>query len=317
MQATVVLSVLSSIFYGASDFFAGWAVRRLNVLKATTIAYAASAVVVGGVLLLGGWALSAGAVISGATSGVVALIGFVTGYAAMAIGPMSLLSPAVALIEATIPISVACITGHLLSPVAWLAIGIGLTAIVLIAMEPAQRVMRLTPKAGILALVSGVSLGMSVVALNFSPRDSGLLPAGVEAVTGLVLLCVLLLGGKAFGRRHGWLFGTPADGADSASSDTNDSRTDTAQDAVAEGPIPSVWSAWLLSLGGGVLSGAGNSALLLALHGGSLAIVSVLASLYPLGTVLLAAVILRERIIPRQATGIGLAVLATVMLSIA
>lgn len=285
------------MFFGASDFFAGWAVRRLNVVKATTIAYAASGLVVVGALVFGGWTVSSGAIVSGAVSGVVALIGFVTGYAAMAIGPMSILSPAIALIEAVIPITVAFASGHSLRPIAWLAIGIGLTAIVLIAMEPSQRAIRITARAGVLAVVSGVSLGMSVVALNFSPRDSGLIPAVVEAGTGLVILLLILLSGRRFGSRTGWLYGTPSPEA-------------------ADGPAPTPRGAWLLSAGAGILLGTGNAALLLALHGGSLAIVSVLASLYPLGTILLASLVLRERIVPRQATGIGLAVVATVMLSL-
>jgi hypothetical protein len=297
MRATVVLSVMSSMFFGASDFFAGWAVRRLNVVKATTIAYAASGLVVVGALVVGGWTLSSGAIVSGAVSGVVALIGFVTGYAAMAIGPMSILSPAIALIEAVIPITVAFASGHALRPIAWLAIGIGLTAILLIAMEPSQRAIRITAKAGALALVSGVSLGTSVVALNFSPRNSGLIPAAVEAVTGLAILLLLLLSARWIGSRTGWLYGTP--------------ETDT-----GDGPIPTPRGAWFLSAAAGVLLGTGNAALLLALHGGSLAIVSVLASLYPLGTIFLAALVLREKIVPRQATGIGLAVVATVMLSL-
>jgi drug/metabolite transporter (DMT)-like permease len=53
-----------------------------------------------------------------------------------------------------------------------------------------------------------------------------------------------------------------------------------------------------------------------ALHLGNLAVVSVLSSLYPLATVLLAAIVLRERISRIQVLGIALAILAAVLLSV-
>lgn len=317
MQGIVVLSVLSSVFFGASDFFAAWSVRRLNVIKATTIAYVAGGLVIAGFLAFGGWVSSPSALIAGVLSGVVALIGFVTGYAAMSIGPMSLLSPAAALIEAVIPITIACLTGHLLGPVAWFAIVLGLVAILLIAMEPQERGVPVTLKAGALAAVSGVSLGMSVVVLNFSPRNSGLVPAVAEAVTGLILLGGLALIGRRIGRSRSWLFGTPDIGA-ATPIDEHPAITANQDHGAGddEPPVPSIRSAWALSAAGGVLLGAGNAVLLFALHSGNLAVVAVIASLYPLGTILLAGWILKERIEPRQATGIGLAIAATVILSI-
>jgi drug/metabolite transporter (DMT)-like permease len=320
MTGIVVLTALSSIFFGASDFFSGWSVRRLNVIKATTIAYAAGGVLIVAALVFGGWISSLGAWFAGTVSGIVALIGFVTGYAAMSLGPMSLLSPAAALIEAIIPITIACLTGHLLGPVAWFAIALGLTAIVLIAMEPKERGARVTAKAGLLAAVSGISLGASVVALNFSPPNSGLIPAVAEAITGLILLASLAIVGRWMHRTRGWLFGTPdlpnrpqasvSDVALSASTRVDEVALDEPEE-----PIPTERAARILSVVGGILLGAGNIVLLLALHSGHLAVVAVIASLYPLGTIGLAAWILKERIEPRQATGIGLAIAATVMLT--
>lgn len=59
--------------------------------------------------------------------------------------------------------------------------------------------------------------------------------------------------------------------------------------------------------GVGILDMAGNGAYILAIHAGSLAIAAVLSSLYPVTTVLLASVVLHERITRSHAAGIALA----------
>lgn len=60
--------------------------------------------------------------------------------------------------------------------------------------------------------------------------------------------------------------------------------------------------------GVGVLDMAGNGAFILAVQGGALAVAAVLSSLYPVMTVILAAVFLRERVTGTHAVGIALAV---------
>jgi drug/metabolite transporter (DMT)-like permease len=62
--------------------------------------------------------------------------------------------------------------------------------------------------------------------------------------------------------------------------------------------------------GVGVLDMTGNAAFILAVQVGSLAVAAVLSSLYPVMTVILAAVFLRERVTRMHAIGIALAVAA-------
>ncbi len=66
----------------------------------------------------------------------------------------------------------------------------------------------------------------------------------------------------------------------------------------------------------GVLDMSGNGAYILAVQSGALAVASVVSSLYPVTTVILATVFLRERVTRSHAVGIGLAALAIVLIGV-
>jgi drug/metabolite transporter (DMT)-like permease len=72
-------------------------------------------------------------------------------------------------------------------------------------------------------------------------------------------------------------------------------------------PDPRLWPGLF---GVGVMDMFGNGAFILAVQAGSLAVAAVLSSLYPVTTVILATVILRERVTRTHAAGIVLAVAA-------
>ena len=205
MSLFVLLSLIASVSYGTSDFFGGLAARRLNVVHATAGTYVVATVIVGGALLALGGQWSLDATISGAIAGILAIVGFVAFYAALAIGPMSLLSPAIALIGGVVPVGVAAASGQALSALAWGAIAVAVVATVLISVPSARSRERVTPRAAILAVVAGLGLGGSIVALDASSEESGLVPALVEMLVGLFVLGVLLLVMRAARARIGLL----------------------------------------------------------------------------------------------------------------
>jgi drug/metabolite transporter (DMT)-like permease len=296
----VLLSVASSLFYGTSDFLGGVAARRLAVLPATLLNYLFGTAVIAIALAFGGWTWSPDAAIAGTAASLFAIVGFITFYAAMAIGPMSLLSPVVALIQALVPVTAALITGQGLSPLGWGAVALAVVATILISQQHVDAAVRVTVPGAVLAVVSGLMLGASVVALDSSPGDSGLLPAFLEMAGGVVVLAALMAVLRLLRREIPWFAAQPEP-----------------QPAAGERqPRLSRRGAWLAAASAGVLLGAANAFLMTALHAGNLAVVSVLSSLYPLATVLLAAIVLRERVSRVQVVGIALAIAAAVLLSI-
>lgn len=301
MGLVVILGLVSSVFYGASDFFGALTARRLTVIKASILINAAATATAGVALLITSWNFSNQALVSGLIAGAFATVGMVTFYAALAIGPMSLLAPLISLVQTSIPVVVSAVTGHALSAVAWVAIFIGLSATVLISIPASVAVERITPRGAILALVSAITLGLSVVALDQAPAASGVFPAFLDVGTGLVLLLPLL----AFRQTRERIWWLDHDRPEEPETVEGLAR-------VRSGPAKIV----MLGIVAGVLLGVGNILLVIALHTGNLAVVAVLVSLYPLATVVLAWAVLKEKLSLYQFGGVALAITAAVMLGL-
>lgn len=302
MTAVVILALLASLLYGASDFLGALTARRLTVVTASTAIYLAAAVVAALALMLFPWVYSDEALRAGSIAGLFAIVGMVTFYAALAIGPMSLLAPLIALIQTAVPVIVAAITGQSLQLVAWIAVVLALVATTLIsipasAQTPGSRIERITPRGGVLALVSGVTLGLSVVSLDTAPIESGVFPAFLDIAVGFVVL-LPLLAVRRLRTGDGWLKG----------------EVDAAPQAELSGGEPAGARIWITSAVAGALLGIGNILLVVALHSGNLAVVAVLMGLYPVGTVILARLVLKERMSLVQFFGVALAITAAILL---
>lgn len=299
MLFSIALALLSSLSYGFSDFFAARAAAKLGVIRTTTLVYVFATIAVGiGLLFVSGtWA--GGAVLWGAVAGVCAIIGFIGFYAGMAVGPMSLVSPLISVLEAVVPVCVAIARGDSLPPVAWVAIALAVISALLISLQRSQRHTRIAPRTVVIAIVSGVVLGLSITALDYAPKDSGLTPAFVELAVGVVIM-LALVGVAALSTRVRTSLATlEVDAEESHSSDVP-RRT-----------------ALTMMLVGGILLGASNALLVIALQHGDLAVVSVIIGIYPLATIVLARIVLKERMSPVQASGVGLALVATALLALA
>jgi drug/metabolite transporter (DMT)-like permease len=302
---TVVLGLCGALVYGFADFLGGLASRRLR-----PVTVAASAAVVGIVPLLVALAVVGGrsswqASLWGAVAGVSGAVGVLLLYAALAMGPMSVLSPLTAVFAAVVPVVVALVGGTVLSPVAIGALVVAVVAVVLVASVRDPGGARLTARGVVTAAVAGCGFGGIVLAFNETPADSGMAPLLVARLLQAVLLGVAAI---AAALRTG---GPSRVTAEASAPDVADST------AVGG----SVRRLALVVVACGVFDALANVFIQTGLHSSTdpstLPVISVLNALYPIGTVLLAGIVLRERLAVLQAVGIGLALTASVTLALA
>jgi drug/metabolite transporter (DMT)-like permease len=292
----VFVGLTSAITFGGADFLGGLASKKMPAITVTAIA-----TLTGFVLLLiavpfigGDW--SPRTIVLGMITGVSGAIAISLLYACLAIGPMSILSPLTAVVSAVVPVSVGLARGERLQPIGYLALGVALVAIVLVGFVPEKGAVRPALRGILMAVGSGTAIGIFLIVMDLTPNNSGLVPLvlnrGVESILMLGLVAILALRTRK----------------DAATLSVPKPRRSLAD--VLRGPVR-------IAIACGVVDVIANAGLLAALHIGELSIVSVLTALYPIGTIILAAIVLKERVAPVQYVGLALAIGASAMLAIA
>ena len=283
----VIVGLASALVYGAADFFGGQASKQVSPVRVVSLsAIVGLALLTVFHLILGG-RMSEEAVLWGGLSGLAGSMAILTLYAALAIGPMSILSPLTAVISAIVPLSWGVILGERLPVLAYIALGIALVAVVLVGFVPEKGALRPRLRGVVYATVSGVLIGIFLILVDRAPDDSGLLPLVFNRVTYIVVLWSMVLVLYVVARMRN------------------------------SAPGPSVRPAIWLIVAAGVADSAANTLLLIGFRIGELSVVSVLTALYPAGTIALAAIVLKERIAPVQWVGLALALIAAAMLAVA
>lgn len=310
-----LLGLTGALVYGAADFFGGLSARRISAVLTTAVTAAAGlAVLLLALPWLGGeW--SASAIGWGALSGVTGAVAISLLYACLAIGPMSILSPLTAVVSAIMPMTVGLLGGEAFSPIGYWALGLALVAVVLVGFVPEQGAVRPSLRGILMAIGSGVAIGTFMILIDLTPDDSGIVPLlfnrGVNALIMFGVVFVLwrigvrrVRGGSAIGGEM------PADAASAggrAPRPANRPRT----------LASTVRTGLLFAVAAGAVDAVANVLMLFGLRLGDLSVMSVLVAMYPAGTILLAALVLRERIAPVQWLGLALALTAAGMLAVA
>lgn len=284
----VAYALVAALGYGVSDFYGALAARRIGAVAATLASYISGVALIGLATFVVPGAWSTAALEFGAIAGVAVALGFLAFYAAFAIGPVVILAPLIAVLYAVVPVGWALTHGEHLPALAWAGVAVGLVAVLALSVslpgetERAEhRSTRPGPMALALGIAAAVGMGGAAIALDYTPKDSGLSPAFVESAVAVMVVAIVF----AFLRRPA---GTKVD----------------------RGGVG-------IALGSGLLLAVGNGLFVLALQHGSLALVTVLVSLYPLATILLARAVLDGNVSPVQWFGVGLAVLAAAMMGLA
>ena len=283
---TIIFGLLSAFSYGYADFVGALAAKRIRAVAATTYSFSFGLVLSIVFSIFIGADYSAQTIQAGIYAGVAAAVALSCLYAGLALGPISIVSPLTAVISAIIPVLVDVASGQELSNFVVIAVVLILIAVVLVGFVPGDNVK--LPSLLALAYSVGAGLGFSGIFLflDSAAADSGLAVLVVMKAVGLVLLVagLFVLWLRAPKNRY--------------------------IEKIADYKL-----AGLLVLAG-LGDVLGNVTFLIATRSGALAVAAVLTALYPVGTILLARVFLKERIALSQGAGIVLALGACALLAI-
>lgn len=294
VMSGVILAFISSVMWGSSDFAAGVASRRSDVLRVTAVAYVAASAVsaIGLVVVAGQW--SSPAVWFGVLGGVFTVLGFLAFYLSLVRGAMGVSTAIVGVSEAAVPVIFAVIwRGEGLTAVAWAGVVAAVLGALFVGLgEPGSSKSAAWASVG-LSVGAGVGFGLAVVALDAAPKDSGMVAAAVEMFVGLAMMALLVAITALFGSV----------------------RSVAARMGLVE-PVPITRASVWIALAAGACFGAANLVLMLAILVGPLAAVGVVVSLYPVTTILLARVVLKEHLSRLHVAGIVAALAGCVLLGL-
>ena len=297
----VILGLLSAVAYGAADFIGGLASRRSSALSVVIVSQLSGLIVLLALLpLLPAATPSRSDLLWGALAGLGGAAGITLLYRGLAIGRMSLVSPITAVIAAIVPLAAGLLARERPSLPALIGVAIALIAVVLVSStetpgEPASnaapglvgsprksntanavRTWWLQP--GLIeAVLSGVGIGIFYVLIAHTSRHAGLWPLACSRSASMGIMVALALVSKR-----------------------------------SLAPQRSSLAAIIFA---GVLDMVANALFLIATRFGMLSIVAVLASLYPASTVLLARIILHEKLSRLQLAGVACALVAIGLIS--
>ncbi|MFZ9284021.1 MAG: EamA family transporter [Candidatus Nanopelagicales bacterium] len=274
-----LLALISSIAWGVADYMGGVASRRAGAMQILVVAYPAGAVIITlfAVFAVPG-EISNQAIVWGIVAGLIGAIAVALLYIALSRGPMGIVSPITAVMSGSVPLAVGVIRGERLTSLAIAGVILAVIAVVLVTREKTEH-RKVQFSTVLIAIASGTAIGLYLSALGSAPVDSGIWAATVGRWTSSVFVAIaVFVVLRSFTRSN----------------------------------FP-----WQLAIISGFLDAGANAIFQLASQRGLLAIVAVLGSLYPATTVLLARVLLHERLIRIQLIGVYLAFAAAAALALA
>ena len=268
-MTAVVLALCGAALWGTGDFFGGLATRRVPVL---IVLFWSQLVGLGGLTV---WVIATNAGRPGSGllfalgAGIAGVVGLGCLYRGMAVGAMGIVAP-ISATAPVVPLVVDLLRGRSPAALQWVGIGLALVGVILVSREPggvlAPGSSRRPIAAGVgLALVAALGFGLFIVGLGEAAQESASWAAATARLSAVSVLVLALT----------W------------------TRT-----------IPQVSSRLLpLIMAVGVFDAGANALIALAATRGSIGIVAVLSSLYPITTILLARAVLHEQLGPTRTAG--------------
>jgi drug/metabolite transporter (DMT)-like permease len=274
--AAIALALGASLAWGAADFGGGLLTRRFPVVAVAVVSQAAGFVALLVVAGVAGAPIDGHGFAIGLVAGAGGGLGLAAFYRALSVGTVSVVAP-VAACGAIVPLVLSLAAGDDPRAVALVGAVVALAGAVMASLEERSAEDADRRDAVALAGVAALLLGLFVFFLGRASQHGGALSALLGARTGSLSLLAV------------WAAATRT-------------RIRLGRDARAVAGV-------------GLMDVAANALFALASREGLLAIVSVLGSLYPVPTVVLAHVVLRERISTIQRAGVIVALLGVAMVA--
>lgn len=274
-------ALASAAFYGAADFIGGLTSRRADATVIVVVSQGAGLVFVALALLIIGTPVPGrDDWMWGSLAGLTGGVGVALLYRALAIGVMAVVAPTTAVCAVVVPIAIAVILGERPGTQAIAGIVLAVVAIALVSQQESSgsgQTVAAPARTGLgLALTSGIAIGLFLFTLARTSAEAGLWP-----LLAARLVSVTLFMAVAFVKRQS--FAMPR-------------------------------SVMATAIAGGVLDMLANLLYLLATRSGPLTLAVTLSSLYPASTVILAWMILGERLKITQWLGVLCALVAIVII---
>ena len=283
----VLFGLLAAATYGVADFAGGQVSRRANVFSVVLISQLAGTVPLGIVVpFFADQAPRAAALLWGAAAGIAGGTGVLFLYRGLAVGRMSVVAPITGVSAASLPVLFGLAIGERPGFISLVGVIVALGSVVLVSSAGPPETEAIGSDAtskptwrssGVPhAFAAGTGFGLFFVFLDAAGDDAGVWPLVATRGSSLVLVTVIAL---SLRRRIK--------------------------------PPPGTTKLMVVA---GVLDVAANIFYLIATRFGLLSVVAVLTSMYPAVTVLMARLLLKERMIRTQLVGLGLAGVAIVLI---
>jgi uncharacterized membrane protein len=276
---TALLAVTSALLVGGADFVGGFLSMTVDAVRVAAAAQLVGlALAVPTALFVASERVTTTDACWAVGSGVAVALGLVCFYTAMTRGLISVVAPVTAVTGALVPLLYALGGGERPGEAAVAGIALAIVAIGLVSLGPMGPAEAAASRDALpLAIAAGVLFGLFYVCFARVHEDAGLWPVAISRLTSATVLVAL-----AIALTGGLSVGRAA-------------------------------APWVVAIG--ALEVAAAVTLLLALQRGPISVASVLASLYPVTTTFLAALVLRERLRGLQLAGVALALVAVALIS--
>ncbi len=273
----LLLALGASLAWGVADFVGPWQGRTLGALRVMLWAQVAGLGAMAIVCSARGQTPHSAAVLLAIPAAISGTLGLYAYYRGMAIGAMAVVAP-IAGASAIVPVIFGIAQGDRPSPLQYLGVAAALVGVILASQEHQEGGKRKVAAGVGLALLAAVGFGFYFPPMHAAGKADPYWASLIFRITSTAIVLLAVAVRRPAIRLAGWKL--------------------------------------LIILGVGLGDTLGNLLFSASAHAGGLeSLTSVLASLYPIVTVLLAAAVLHERIAPMQRIGVALTLAGVVLIA--